>query len=86
ELDEHYSRVLEYAGQLKNLNIQDIWVIHFTCEDDAVQNPHWQSDYQLRLQGLKVIMFYHNLNFTEVRVSTRWLDHLNGVQTVINKK
>ncbi|CAB4489018.1 unnamed protein product [Rhizophagus irregularis] len=42
DLDEHFERVLKYA---KLLSADDIWIVHFTCEDGyAAQKLHWPSN------------------------------------------
>ncbi|RUO95606.1 hypothetical protein BC936DRAFT_143632, partial [Jimgerdemannia flammicorona] len=54
ELNAHYERALEYAEtfnirhQGSSLNTRDIWVVHFTCEDDATgrDNCSWPSKEQ----------------------------------------
>ncbi|PKY47408.1 hypothetical protein RhiirA4_543937 [Rhizophagus irregularis] len=38
ELNEHFKRMLDYA---KMLSANDIWIVNFTCEDDATKKPHW---------------------------------------------
>ncbi|RIA81116.1 hypothetical protein C1645_744762 [Glomus cerebriforme] len=67
ELDEHFKRTLKYAQLLrKSLFIRDIWVIHFTCEDEP--DYHWPTKKQ-REKGLNAIMFWHNHDFTSAYMS-----------------
>src|SRR6185369_1114258 len=99
DLNAHYKRALEYANSLKirstqdahrnpnfqPLNIRDIWVVHFTCEDDATKEENCKSKWPTEEQNLKpetmtdpqwptvknlnAVVFWHNLTFTEIRMS-----------------
>ncbi|CAG8711924.1 17296_t:CDS:2, partial [Cetraspora pellucida] len=51
----------------------EIWVIHFSREDNVVSDPHWSSDV-LQERGLNVIYFWHDKEFKNVRMSTRSRD------------
>lgn len=52
ELKEHYTRALQYANSLsdpsspQSLNIRDMWVVHFTCEDNTTNNCNWPTSSQ----------------------------------------
>ena len=54
ELNEHFKRVLEYA---EKLSADDIWIVHFTCEDRYAthEDVHWPSD-----DRINVIHCFHN--------------------------
>lgn len=73
ELDEHYERTFEYAKSLNKLNIRDIWVVHFTCQDEP---NHWPSEQQQK-KGLNAVIFWHNLDFTKVYMKARWRERNN---------
>ncbi|GBC53842.1 P-loop containing nucleoside triphosphate hydrolase protein [Rhizophagus irregularis DAOM 181602=DAOM 197198] len=36
ELNEHFERILNYAEML---SANDIWIVNFTCEDNATKQP-----------------------------------------------
>ncbi|RPB01778.1 hypothetical protein L873DRAFT_1842228 [Choiromyces venosus 120613-1] len=75
-------RLLNKTLRYKNLHsVGEAWVIHFTCEDDYSKNPHWQSDELLR-KGVFLMHLWHNLEFTEVRMSARWKDMNGDVQQI----
>ena len=54
-----------------NLGATEAWVIHFTREDNYLDHPRWQSD-QLLWENINVVHIWHNLDFTEVKVMTKW--------------
>ena len=70
ELDEHFSRVLIYANEL---SAEKAWIVHFTCEDDVTENPYWPGDSELK-KGLRVVHFWHDINFTKIGVVACWWD------------
>ncbi|CAG8492563.1 318_t:CDS:2 [Paraglomus occultum] len=115
QLKNHYKCALEYADSLRIcstqniyrnsnfqfLNIRDIWVIHFTCEDDATKaenckwptteqnlNPETMVDPQWpTVENLNVVTIWHNLEFTEIRMSACWKDQKGGAwQELYNEK
>ncbi|CAG8678044.1 3304_t:CDS:10, partial [Gigaspora margarita] len=49
ELKEHYERALLYD---KKLPADDIWIVHFTCEENAISEPCWPTKSQLQ-KGLR---------------------------------
>jgi hypothetical protein len=59
-------------------------VINFTCADNATLSPYWPSLSQLK-QGLHVVHFWHNLQFTDVWMSAYWYE--NGeIKDITNKQ
>jgi hypothetical protein len=55
------------------LSANEAWVVHFTCERDY--HPIWQSDVEFKLSGgINVVHFAHDLDFTNMVMSTRWKD------------
>jgi hypothetical protein len=54
----------------------EAWVVHFTCEDNF--QPIWQSDTDLN-NGLNVVHFAHNSDFTTVRMNARFKDTVGKV-------
>jgi len=69
----------------KSLYIWDIWIAHFTCGDGATKkencmwpteeqnlpretmwNPQWPT-----MENLNVVVFWHNLAFTEIRLMVK---------------
>ncbi|CAB4480140.1 unnamed protein product [Rhizophagus irregularis] len=79
--NEHFARALAYA---KELSANEVWVIHFTCEDKFNIHPYFPSEKLLK-EGLRVIIFWHNSDFTDIRMCTSWWE--NGVKKeIINEK
>lgn len=64
ELKEHFRQVLKYTSNFVKPNV---WVINFTCTDNVISNPYWQSQKQLSL-SLNVIHIWHNENFKIVKI------------------
>ncbi|CAB4430237.1 unnamed protein product [Rhizophagus irregularis] len=48
DLDEHFERVLKYA---ELLSADDIWIVHFTCEDDSAGTIEYIVDQVVPLQS-----------------------------------
>ncbi|CAG8588357.1 18944_t:CDS:2 [Gigaspora rosea] len=45
-LDEHFARALQY-GEMLSSSSSEVWVVHFTCQDGATENPYWPNDEDL---------------------------------------
>jgi hypothetical protein len=56
------------------LSADEAWVVHFTCEDDYLDHPTWQSDEQLQREGINVVHFWHDQGFSTASMSARWKD------------
>jgi len=69
ELDEHFERVLNYAEML---SANEIWIVNFTCEDDATKKPHWPPNGR-KFESVNVVYFFHDRNFENVRMSARYI-------------
>jgi hypothetical protein len=69
ELNQHFERVLNYAEML---SANDIWIINFTCEDDATKKPHWPPN-DGKFESVNVIHFFHDRKFENVRMSARYI-------------
>ncbi|GBC05840.1 hypothetical protein RclHR1_06470003 [Rhizophagus clarus] len=74
DLERHYIRIFEYASQLCP---DEIWVIHFSCEDNFV--PYWPRK-RLQKRGLNVIHFWHDKKFKNITMFTRYNDNGNIVK------
>ncbi|CAG8781083.1 45941_t:CDS:1, partial [Gigaspora margarita] len=70
ELKEHYERALLYDNKLP---ADEAWVVHFTCCEDAISEPYWPTESQLQ-KGLRVVYFWHDPDFTQIRVIACWWD------------
>ncbi|CAG8640408.1 10353_t:CDS:2, partial [Paraglomus brasilianum] len=56
----------------------EAWIVHYTCEDgylDGVK-PYW--DEKAIMQGINMVHFWHDLEFTTARMSAFWKDE-NGM-------
>ncbi|PKC55716.1 hypothetical protein RhiirA1_502660 [Rhizophagus irregularis] len=69
ELNEHFERVLNYA---KMLSANDIWIVNFTCEDDATKKPYWPPN-DGKFESVNVVHFFHDRKFENVRMSARYM-------------
>ncbi|CAG8459020.1 4837_t:CDS:2 [Cetraspora pellucida] len=78
ELNEHYERALLYD---KKLPADETWVIHFTCEENAISKPCWPIKSQLQ-KGLRVVYLWHDLDFTKIRITACWWDVNNNKKHV----
>ncbi|CAG8598194.1 2444_t:CDS:2, partial [Ambispora gerdemannii] len=78
ELEEHYERALLYD---KKLPADEMWIIHFTCEENAILEPFWPTKSQLQ-RGLRVVYLWHDLEFTKIRIIACWWDVDNNKKRV----
>ncbi|CAG8579540.1 8880_t:CDS:2 [Gigaspora rosea] len=78
ELKEHYERALLYD---KKLPADETWVVHFTCCEEAISKPYWPTESQLQ-KGLRVVYFWHDLDFTKISIIACWLDTNNNTRHV----
>ncbi|KAG0041844.1 hypothetical protein BGZ83_001235 [Gryganskiella cystojenkinii] len=68
EVQEHIERTVRYK---KKLQASQAWVIHFTRQDNYLQDPLWPS-YETLHGDVSMIHVWHNREFTEVRLSAKW--------------
>ncbi|CAG8517732.1 10350_t:CDS:2 [Paraglomus occultum] len=69
QLDEHFVRAIEYGNKL---SAEEVWIVHFTCEDNSTQNPYYPS--KAELCRLNIVHFLHDEWFKNVRMSARFMD------------
>jgi hypothetical protein len=67
------------------LGADEAWVVHFTCEDNYLDHPVWQSEMQLDEGGINVIHFWHDRAFSAVMMSARWKDN-DGSSRQVHKQ
>ena len=71
------SFIKEHIGNVKvykdNMGAEEAWVIHFTCEDDYLGHPQWQSD-ELLDDNINVVHIRHDEEFTNVTMSAKVKD------------
>ncbi|CAG8776273.1 11617_t:CDS:2, partial [Cetraspora pellucida] len=83
ELKEHYERALLYDNKLL---ADETWVVHFTCEKNAILDPCWPTKSQLQ-KGLRVVYIWHDLNFTKIRMIACWWNnntkHVTDVEEIM---
>ncbi|CAG8584039.1 9716_t:CDS:2, partial [Scutellospora calospora] len=70
KLKKHFEQIFKYADQLFP---QEVWVVHFSREDSIVLDSYWPSD-ELQKRGLNVVHFWHDKEFKNVRMSSRFRD------------
>ncbi|CAG8608042.1 25139_t:CDS:2 [Gigaspora margarita] len=51
----------------------EVWVVHFSCEDDVTKKPYWPCR-ELQEKGLNVMHFWHDKGFLNIRMSSKSLD------------
>ncbi|RHZ75162.1 hypothetical protein Glove_217g51 [Diversispora epigaea] len=81
ELEEHFMQALDYA---KMLSAGETWIVHFTREFDIILKPHWPSDEQ-QASGLNVVHFWHDEEFTNVRMSSLLHNSAGEIYHIINQ-
>ena len=67
-IEEHVKRTSRYKS---SLSAEEAWVIHFTREDNYLEDPYWQSD-ELLNKNIYLAHIWHNQDFTEVRMRAKW--------------
>ncbi|CAJ0644012.1 2675_t:CDS:2, partial [Entrophospora sp. SA101] len=70
QLEKHFEQVFKYAEKFCPL---EVWIVHFSREDTIVTDPYWPCS-KLQDRGLNVVHFWHNKEFTNVRMSSRSLN------------
>jgi hypothetical protein len=65
----------------KELSSDDSWVVHFTCEDDYLDHPIWQSSQQLE-EGINVLHVWRDLEVSKILISARWKDEEGTIHVV----
>jgi hypothetical protein len=71
------SHIEKTPGYKALLSADEAWIVHFTCEDDY--HPVWQSDAELD-EGVNVVHFSHDLEFTRVWMNARWKNEAGILQ------
>ena len=61
--------------------MKEVWIVHFTCEDNLTQNPYYPSGAELC--RLNIVHFLHDKEFKNVRMSARFMD-ISGSFSYIN--
>ena len=69
-IKEHIERAGWYK---KTISAKEVWVIHFTREDDYLGHPQWQSDALLD-DNINVVHIRHDREFTNVTMSAKAKD------------
>ncbi len=72
-IHSHIEKTPEYMSLL---SADEAWVVHFTCEDNF--DPFWQSD----TDGVNVVHFSHDINFTRVLMNARFKDEAGNVRVI----
>jgi len=76
ELDEHFERVLKYADLL---SANEIWIVHFTCEDGYSKKLQWPSD-----DRINVVHFFHDRMFN-VLINARYADSTGTIEYIVDQ-
>ncbi|CAG8476886.1 13308_t:CDS:1, partial [Racocetra fulgida] len=70
KLKKHFGQVLEYADKLCP---REVWIVHFSREDSSTSDPYWPCE-NLQNGRFNIIHFWHDQNFSNVRMSSRFRD------------
>lgn len=76
----HFEQIFLYGNQL---NTNNLWIIHFSREDNILSSPLWPSTTLLE-KGLNVIHIWHNNNFSHVRMSAIYTDTSREIKKISN--
>ncbi|KAF8592403.1 hypothetical protein K439DRAFT_1625790 [Ramaria rubella] len=76
---DHIQKTPEYQHLL---SADEAWVVHFTCQDNY--QPIWPSDQEMQ-EGLNMVHFCHDLDFTSMSFSARWMDVDKNMQSINNR-
>ena len=68
----------------EQLHSQEIWIVHFSCEDYIVTNPYWPCE-KLQERGLNVIHFWHDREFKNVQMSAKFQDTTGRCYEIIDE-
>ncbi len=77
-IHSHIEKIPEYKSLL---GAEEAWVVHFTRQDDF--RPVWQTEHEL--DGVNVVHFSHDLNFTTVRMNARFKDAVGHVTQITDE-
>ncbi|PKY53660.1 hypothetical protein RhiirA4_499407 [Rhizophagus irregularis] len=81
DLDEHFERVLKYA---EKLSADDIWIVHFTCEDCYAtathEKLHWPPN-----DRINVIHCFHNRILENVLMNVRYVDSSGTIKYITDE-
>lgn len=79
DLNDHFKRVLEYA---EKLSADDIWIVHFTCEDCYATHEklHWPPD-----DRINVIHCFHNRTLENVLIHARYVDSSGTIKYITDE-
>ncbi|KAF9957871.1 hypothetical protein BGZ65_001811 [Modicella reniformis] len=82
QIEKHVTRTVKYKQLLK---ANEGWVIHFTRQDNYLQDPCWPKEADFD-QGINVIHIWHDQGFTEVRLSAKWKSEDGRMMTVEDER
>jgi hypothetical protein len=54
----------------------------FTCEDNHLDHPVWQSKKELDEGDVNIVHFWHDLGFSTAMMSAHWKDNDGSIQRV----
>ncbi|KAG0165203.1 hypothetical protein DFQ28_001499 [Apophysomyces sp. BC1034] len=70
QIQQHIERTVNYKN---SIGAHEGWVIHFTRQDNYLQNPHWPAE-EILEEGIYMMHIWHDENFKDVRLSAKWKD------------
>ncbi|CAG8505327.1 5276_t:CDS:1, partial [Cetraspora pellucida] len=69
----------KYIDKLRPL---EVWIVHFSREDSVVSSPYWLC----KEKRLNVVHFWHNKEFTNIKMSARFQNAIGEFCEVINEQ
>ncbi|KAF9354509.1 hypothetical protein BGX34_010969 [Mortierella sp. NVP85] len=82
QVKDHVERASKYMEALK---ATEGWVIHFTRQNDYLQNACWPVEATFG-QGINMVHIWHDQGFTDVRLSAKWKSEDGRMMTVENER
>ncbi|KAF9161413.1 hypothetical protein BGX21_011008 [Mortierella sp. AD011] len=70
-IKDHISRML---SRKRLLSADEAWIVHFTVDDEYLEDPHWQTDEELD-QGMNLMHIWHDMDFETIQRSAHWRDN-----------
>ncbi|KAG0055760.1 hypothetical protein BGZ83_007485 [Gryganskiella cystojenkinii] len=82
QVQRHIERTVNYKNRI---GANEGWVIHFTRQDNYLQNPQWPTD-EILNSDINMIHIWHSETFAEVRLSTKCKNRDGQMITLENER
>ena len=68
-----------------NSSAGEVWVVHFTREDNYLKHPLWQSN-QLLSEGIYVVYVLHDYAFQSVRIGASYMNSNSTIELIKDER